>query len=100
MRAPSSTQHTPVVSSQPAEPVTGPALPSDYDCDPGRFAANQLSTRRFLARQDVHSDVAQRFADEDIHRVVDIGGGNGALARLLVEHGIDTVVVDRANYVA
>lgn len=80
--------------------MTGRALPTDYDSDPDRFAANQLATRRFLARQDVHPDVARRFADEGRHRVVDLGGGNGVLARLLVEHGIATVVVDRANHVA
>jgi SAM-dependent methyltransferase len=85
---------------QPAEHTAGQALPSDYDNDPDRFATNQLATRRFLARQDVHPDVAQRFTSEHLHRVADIGGGNGVLARLLVEQGIGVVVIDRADYVA
>jgi SAM-dependent methyltransferase len=32
--------------------------------------------------------------------VVDIGGGNGTLARSLAEHGVNRVVVDRAQLVA
>jgi SAM-dependent methyltransferase len=82
--------------------MTGPALPSDYDSDPARFAANQLATRRFLARHDIHADIAEHFAGigAGVGRVVDIGGGNGVLARLLAGYGVDTVVVDRAGYVA
>ena len=79
---------------------SGRALPSDYDGDPDRFASNQLATRRFLAGHDVHVDVAERFVEEQFHRVADIGGGNGALAGLLVERAIEVIVVDRARYVA
>ena len=75
-------------------------LPNDYDSDPDRFATNQLVTRRFLAGHDVHPDVAGRFADEQLRQVVDIGGGNGVLARLLVQRDINVVVADRARHVA
>lgn len=75
-------------------------LPSDYDDDPGRYAANQLATHRFLGRQDAHPEVARRFADDGRRLVVDIGGGNGTLAQLLNAEGIGFVVVDRAAHVA
>ncbi|WP_052745842.1 class I SAM-dependent methyltransferase [Allosalinactinospora lopnorensis] len=89
------------MSPQPlANEGPGHVLAGDYDEDPDRFAANQRATERFLARNDVHPDVAERFAAEARHLVVDIGGGNGTLARLLGGRGIRTVVVDRAGHIA
>ncbi len=55
-------------------------LPDDYDRDPGRFAANVQATGRFLARQDIPPDVAERVAAEGSRRIADIGGGTGRLA--------------------
>lgn len=75
-------------------------LPNDYDSDPGRFAANQLATRRWVRRQDVHVDAAQRLADDGCRIVADIGGGNGTLARLLADRGVRAVVIDPAGYAA
>ncbi|MFD0856074.1 class I SAM-dependent methyltransferase, partial [Actinomadura adrarensis] len=75
----------------------GGLLPGDYDDDPGRFAANQEATRRFSRVGDVHPVVVRRFADETCGSVVDIGGGNGVLARALGDNGVRTVVVDRAE---
>jgi len=63
------------------------ALPTDYDEDPGRFAANQFATARYVARADVHHDVAHRFTALGYRRVLDIGGGNGSLAKLLAALG-------------
>jgi SAM-dependent methyltransferase len=83
----------------PADASTGRVLRSDYDADPTRFAANQSARDRYLQGLDVHHDVARRFADLGLQRVVDIGGGNGALARLLHDVGISTMVVDPAEYV-
>jgi SAM-dependent methyltransferase len=77
---------------------TGMALPGDYDADPGRFAAGQEATRRFSERGDVHPLIARRFADEGCRTVLDIGGGNGTLARLLTDMRV--VVVDRAEHVS
>jgi SAM-dependent methyltransferase len=54
------------------------ALPSDYDSDPGRF----LSTEKH-PHDDVHPYVAARFAAAGARTVLDVGGGNGRLARLL-----------------
>lgn len=72
-------------------------LPPDYDSDPERWAANQLATRRLVARADVHADVAARLADRRL--VADIGGGDGTLARLLHPMGVGCVVVDPAGHV-
>lgn len=73
------------------------AWPVDYDRDPLRFAANQAATARFSAAGDVHGLVAQRLASTA--PVLDLGGGNGTLARLLAGYGTPTVVLDRAAYV-
>ncbi|MDT5026619.1 MAG: hypothetical protein QOE61_3045 [Micromonosporaceae bacterium] len=94
-------RHTHAMSAEgPIEPVGATALPGDYDSDPARFAANQLATRRVLAGDDVHPDVAQRLAAENCQIVIDIGGGNGTLARLLTTYGVNSVAVDRAGHVA
>lgn len=77
----------------------GSAVPVDYDVDPRRFAANQQATRRFSSRGDVHAGIARRMAETGCRSVVDIGGGNGALARCLAAEGIRAVVVDQAEYV-
>lgn len=76
------------------------ALPVDYDSDPGRFAANQLATERYVATGDIHADVARHFAGLSYRRVADIGGGNGTLAKQLWALGVPTVVIDRAAYLA
>jgi SAM-dependent methyltransferase len=73
-------------------------LTPDFDRDPGRFAANQAATRLF-STGDVHGLVADRLSAFDAGRVLDLGGGDGTLARLLVRHHVPTVVVDRAGYV-
>ena len=75
------------------------AVPTDYDEDPERFAANQAATARLVAPADVHIEVADHFAAVGCRRVLDIGGGNGRLAQLLNERGVTTVVADRARYV-
>jgi SAM-dependent methyltransferase len=75
------------------------ALEADFDHDPGRFAANQPATQNFSMTSDVHDQVADRLAKITIGPILDLGGGNGTLAKLLSEHGRSTVVVDRADYV-
>jgi SAM-dependent methyltransferase len=82
------------MTAQPPRPL----IP-DFDSDPERFAANQAATRQFSAGGDVHRQVADRLAALDAGRVLDLGGGDGTLARLLVRHDVPTVVVDRAAYV-
>jgi SAM-dependent methyltransferase len=64
-------------------------LPNDYDSDPGRF----LSTEKH-PHDDVHPYVAARFAAAGARTVVDVGGGNGRLARLLPAQSMWCLLVD------
>jgi ubiquinone/menaquinone biosynthesis C-methylase UbiE len=48
---------------------------------------------------DVHDQVADRLAKIAVGHILDLGGGNGTLARSLIKFGRTAVVVDRADYV-
>jgi SAM-dependent methyltransferase len=63
---------------QPPEPV-----PSDYDENPGRMRLARSVLRRHAAARDVHELVARRFVAEGLARVLDVGCGEGELARYL-----------------
>jgi SAM-dependent methyltransferase len=67
-----------------------PALPSDYDSDPGRWRSCDRNAQVF---GDVHAPVARRIAGEDLAPVLDIGGGQGYLETLLPT-GWPSIVVD------
>ena len=56
------------------------ALPPDYDSDPARWASHDRST---CLRGDVHEVVADHIVRLDLHPVLDIGCGEGALAAAL-----------------
>jgi SAM-dependent methyltransferase len=64
-------------------------LPNDYDSDPGRF----LSTGKH-PHDDVHPYVAARFSAAGVRTVLDVGGGNGRLARLLPGLSMRGLLVD------
>ena len=68
--------------------------PLDYDTDPERFGVNSLATRRFGLAEDVHVDVADRFAKEQVDLALDVGCGQGKLLSLLRDKGIPTVGLD------
>ncbi len=68
--------------------------PFDFDTDPERFRITSLAAKRFGLAEDVHKDVADRFADEGIDRVLDVGCGQGRLLGLLRDVGIATVGLD------
>jgi SAM-dependent methyltransferase len=63
---------------QPPEPV-----PSDYDEDPDRVRLARSVLRRHAVAGDVHELVARRFVAEGLARVLDVGCGEGELARYL-----------------
>src|ERR687898_17670 len=62
----------------PPEPV-----PSDYDDNPGRMRLARSVLRRHALARDVHEQVAGRFIAEGFARVLDVGCGEGELARYL-----------------
>jgi SAM-dependent methyltransferase len=64
-------------------------MPQDYDADSGRFLA-----ATDLPQDDVHPYVAARFADLGARIVLDVGGGNGRLARLLPDLGLRCLLID------
>ena len=76
-----------------------PPLPVDYDSDPTRFLANQVATASFSSAGDVHAPVAERLRARTAGPVLDLGGGNGTLARLLIRSGVSTVVLDQAAHI-
>jgi SAM-dependent methyltransferase len=84
------------VRQQPPEPV-----PSDYDENPGRMRLARSVLRRHAAAGDVHEPVARRFVAEGLARVLDVGCGEGELARYLPDGawvGLDNsqTMLDRA----
>jgi SAM-dependent methyltransferase len=82
-----------------ARQLEGRALAADFDHDPERFTANQLATQNFSIIGDVHDRVAERLAKITIGPILDVGGGNGTLAKSLARQGRSAIVVDRADYV-
>jgi SAM-dependent methyltransferase len=89
----------PANQDEEAQQLEGGALAADFDDDPERFAANQLATQNFSMIGDVHDRVAERLAKITVGPILDLGGGNGTLAKSLAEHGRSAIVVDRADYV-
>jgi SAM-dependent methyltransferase len=76
-------------------------VPSDYDEDPGRVRLARSVLRRHAAVPDVHEVVARRFVAEGFARVLDVGCGEGELARHLPDGvwvGLDNsrTMLDRA----
>ena len=68
--------------------------PFDFDTDPERFRVNSLAARQFGLAEDVHEDIADRFANEGVDRVLDAGCGQGRLLGLLRDVGIPAVGLD------
>jgi SAM-dependent methyltransferase len=64
-------------------------LPPDYDTDPERFLSNAK-----WDHEDVHPHVARRISEAGASRVLDVGGGHGALTRLLPDFGMKGVLLD------
>jgi len=67
-------------------------VPSDYDRDPERFRLARAVLRRHASVGDVHELVARRIVVERLTPVLDVGCGEGELARHLPD--CDWVGVD------
>jgi SAM-dependent methyltransferase len=63
------------------------AIPPDYDRDPERFRLARSVHRQHALAPDVHERVARRFAEEGLTPVLDVGCGEGELARHLPAGG-------------
>jgi SAM-dependent methyltransferase len=61
------------------------AIPPDYDERPERFRLARSVLRRHAGRGDIHADVARRVLAEGLTPVLDVGCGEGELARHLPE---------------
>jgi SAM-dependent methyltransferase len=59
------------------------AVPADYDADPERFRLARSVRQRYSAFGDVHEIVARRVLEEQLVPVLDVGCGEGELARHL-----------------
>ena len=68
--------------------MTAP-LRRDYDDDPDRFLSSQKHDH-----DDVHPYVARRLAAAGARTVLDVGGGNGKLARLLPPLSMRCLLID------
>jgi SAM-dependent methyltransferase len=71
------------------DPAGVSVRPADYDDDPARFQATGEHPH-----DDVHPYVAARFAAAGARTVLDVGGGNGRLARLLPALSMRCLVID------
>jgi SAM-dependent methyltransferase len=59
------------------------AVPVDYDRDPERFRLARSVLRRHAVAGDIHERIARRLLSEDRIPVLDVGCGEGELARFL-----------------
>jgi SAM-dependent methyltransferase len=70
------------MTTGPEHPRPTP-VPTDYDSDPERFRLARSVLGRHARAQDVHARVAARIVKEGLTPVLDIGCGEGELARHL-----------------
>jgi SAM-dependent methyltransferase len=63
--------------------VTPEPIAADYDSDPERFRTARSVLRRHASAADVHERVARRIVAERLTPVLDVGCGEGELARHL-----------------
>ncbi|MBV7338391.1 class I SAM-dependent methyltransferase [Chloroflexi bacterium TSY] len=69
-------------------------IPSDYDTNPERFRANVQAVEQYGLAQDVHEEVADRLAAENLTPILDLGCGEGRLTKPLHQRGLPTVAFD------
>lgn len=70
------------------------ALPFDYDDNPDRFRTGRRTALQYSNSGDVHEPIAARLAAEGLSPVLDVGCGDGALGRPLLQAGVSWVGLD------
>jgi SAM-dependent methyltransferase len=69
-------------------------LPLDYDRDPDRFRTGRDTVLRYGVAGDVHQPIADRLLAERLRPVLDVGCGDGALGRPLLQAGVPWIGLD------
>jgi SAM-dependent methyltransferase len=72
------------------------ALPFDYDDNPERFRTGRRVVLQHSPSGDVHEPIAARLVGEGLSPILDIGCGDGALGRPLLEAGARWIGLDRS----
>jgi SAM-dependent methyltransferase len=75
-------------------PGPASALPLDYDRDPDRFRTGRATALQYGPSTDVHEQIAERLIAERLRPVLDVGCGDGALGRPLIEAGVPWIGLD------
>src|SRR5919106_115503 len=69
-------------------------VPFDYDDDPDRFRTGRQTALQYSGAGDVHGPIAERIVRERLEPILDIGCGDGALGRPLLEAGVPWIGLD------
>jgi SAM-dependent methyltransferase len=69
-------------------------LPLDYDLDPDRFRTGRSTALQYGVSTDVHEPIAARLIAEGLRPVLDVGCGDGALGRPLLQAGVAWIGLD------
>jgi SAM-dependent methyltransferase len=76
-----------------SQPAAQP-MACDYDADPDRFRTGRQTALQYSTDGDIHGPIAERLLAEGHVPVLDVGCGDGALGRPLIQAGVPWVGLD------